>query len=187
MHTLVILVTILESLFSVLSEKTLTTDFSVTMGAEQAQPMTYNGTLTMQGEKFLVSVLGTEAAYDGKTLYSYQEDMDELTLSHPTATELQQANPFLFADAMRDACNSTERISKDEKSCIITLVPKVKEAQTEISKITLIVDKQTLLPSQIEVKEGKKTTTLRARNPHWTTDKQVWTINKPNAFINDLR
>lgn len=182
MHTLVILLTVLESLFMSLSEKTLTTDFSVTMGAEQSQPMTYNGTIRMQGECFAVNMLDIESAYDGKTLYAYQADIDELSLSYPTAEELQQANPFLFARAMQDACNATERELKDGTS-VITLTPK--EQGSGISRITLKVKDG--LPLSIEVREGTKTTTLRAKNPQWTTDKQVWTIDKPNAYINDLR
>lgn len=187
MHTLVILLTVLESLFTALTEKTFTTDFSVTVGAEQAQPMTYNGSLTMQGERFCVNVFGTEVAYDGKTLYTYQPDVDELTLSYPDPVELQQANPFLFARAMSDACNSTESDSKDGKSTIITMIPRAKEAQTEISKIIIRIEKASLLPQSIEIKEGTKTTTLRARNPQWTLAPQSWTITKENAYINDLR
>lgn len=187
MHTLVILLTVLESLFTTLSERTLKTDFSVTMGAEQSQPMTYNGELTMHGECFRADVLGIEAAYDGKTFYAYQEDIDELTLSYPTRQELLEANPFLFASAMRDACNITEHDSKDSKICLITMTPKVKEAQSQISRITLRVEKATLLPQSIEIKEGTKTTTLRARNPHWTTAPSSWILDKPGAYINDLR
>ncbi len=190
MKLLLITLTVLESLFSTLEQHTLVTDFSVTMGAQQAQPMTYNGSIRMQGECFAVNVLDVESAYDGKTLYVYQPDIDELSLSNPTDEELQQANPFLFAKAMRDACNITEREGKDGVT-IITLTPKVK---AEISRITLRVKtasqtagKNLILPLSIEVREGTKTTTLKAKNPQWTTDKQVWTISKPGTYLNDLR
>lgn len=187
MHTLVILLTVLESLFTALTEKTFTTDFSVTIGAEASQPMTYNGSLAMHGEKFSVSILDTESAYDGKTLYTYQEDMNEITLSYPDPVELQQANPFLFASAMRDACNIAEHDSKDGKTCLITMTPKVKDAKANISKINIRVNKSTLLPESIEIKEGVKTTTLRAKNPQWTSAPQSWKLDKPGAYINDLR
>lgn len=187
MHTLAILLTVLESLFAALAEKTLTTDFSVTVGAEQAQPMTYNGSLAMQGECFRVEVLGTEAAYDGKTLYTYQQDADELSLSYPDPIELQQATPFLFARAMQNACSVTEQDTKDAATCLITMTPKAKQAQSEISKILIRVDKSTLLPSTIEVHENRKTTILRAKNPQWTTAPQSWTLDKPGVYINDLR
>lgn len=181
MHTLVILLTVLESLFTALTEKTFTTDFSVTMGAEQSQPMTYNGTLTMQGECFRVNMMDIEAAYDGRTMYMFQEATNELMLSNPTPQELAEANPFIFAREMREACNVTEREAKDGTT-IITLTPKVK---SDISRITLTIKDN--LPRSIEIHEGTKTTTLRAKNPQWTTNKQVWTIDKPDAFINDLR
>ena len=44
-----------------------------------------------------------------------------------------------------------------------------------------------MLPSSIEIKEGKQLTTLRLTNPTYTTDIPSFTITKPDAFLNDLR
>ena len=79
MKLLIITLTILQSLFSTLEQKTLQSDFSITITQEQTQPMTYAGTLAMRDQKFALEFFGIEAAYDGQTLYMYNEDAEELT------------------------------------------------------------------------------------------------------------
>lgn len=185
MKLLLIILTVLESLFAALSNKTLTSEFSVTMGAEQSQPMTYSGDITMQGEQFRVTMFEMEAAFDGKTFYLYQPDQDELTLSYPTERELQETNPLLFARALKDACNTKEQDSKDGKITTITLTPK--EQGSGVNRITLKVEKSSLLLQSIELREAGKTTTLKTKNPAWTSAPATWTIEKEGAYVNDLR
>ena len=80
MKLLVIILTVLQSLLTTLEQKTLETDFTLT-SAQSAMgndmPMSYEGSLRMQGKQFLLNMLSMEAAYDGKTLYMYTEDVDE--------------------------------------------------------------------------------------------------------------
>ena len=62
MKLLIITLTILQSLFSTLEQKTLQSDFSITITQEQTQPMTYAGTLAMRDQKFALEFIGIEAA-----------------------------------------------------------------------------------------------------------------------------
>ena len=100
MKLLLIILTVLQSLLSTLEQKTLVSDFSISIVEQQSQPMTYAGDLTMHGKQFALNMLSIEAAYDGKTLYMYNDDMEELSLSIPTEDELMQTNPFLYAKAL---------------------------------------------------------------------------------------
>ena len=183
---LLILLTILSSFLANLEQKTLQTDFNVTVSANAANPLNYPGTITVSGEQFLLSMFGLEAAYDGKTMYMYNPDTDELTLSNPNYQELVESNPFLFATTMVDACNITERTSSNGQETVITLTPKDQSAG--INRFTLHVRNADLMPLQLEIKEGQKSTILKLKNPQFVTDKPKFIIEpEVTTFVNDLR
>lgn len=184
MKLLIITLTILQSLFSTLEQKTLQSDFSITITQEQTQPMTYAGTLAMRDQKFALEFIGIEAAYDGQTLYMYSEDTEELTLSTPAEEELIQTNPFLYARALLPLCEYAEKAVGDKTQ--ITLTPR--DQSLGINKFVLRLVTTTLLPVSAEIYESDgKVTTLRLNNPEYKTECPKFSIEKPEAFINDLR
>ena len=184
MKLLIITLTILQSLFSTLEQKTLQSDFSITITQEQTQPMTYAGTLAMRDQKFALEFIGIEAAYDGQTLYMYSEDTEVLTLSTPTEEELIQTNPFLYARALLPLCEYAEKAVGDKTQ--ITLTPR--DQSLGINKFVLRLVTTTLLPVAAEIHESDgKVTTLRLNNPEYKNECPKFSIEKPEAFINDLR
>lgn len=184
MKLLIITLTILQSLFSTLEQKTLQSGFSITITQEQTQPMTYAGTLAMRDQKFALEFIGIEAAYDGQTLYMYSEDTEELTLSTPTEEELIQTNPFLYARALLPLCEYAEKTVGDKTQ--ITLTPR--DQSLGINKFVLRLVTTTLLPVSAEIHESDgKVTTLRLNNPEYKNECPKFSIEKPEAFINDLR
>ena len=184
MKLLIITLTILQSLFSTLEQKTLQSDFSITITQEQTQPMTYAGTLAMRDQKFELEFIGIEAAYDGQTLYMYSEDTEELTLSTPMEEELIQTNPFLYARALLPLCEYAEKAVGDKTQ--ITLTPR--DQSLGINKFVLRLVTTTLLPVAAEIHESDgKVTTLRLNNPEYKNECPKFSIEKPEAFINDLR
>ena len=184
MKLLIITLTILQSLFSTLEQKTLQSDFSITITQEQTQPMTYAGTLAMRDQKFALEFIGIEAAYDGQTLHMYSEDTEELTLSTPTEEELIQTNPFLYARALLPLCEYAEKAVGDKTQ--ITLTPR--DQSLGINKFVLRLVTTTLLPVAAEIHESDgKVTTLRLNNPEYKNECPKFSIEKPEAFINDLR
>ena len=184
MTKLLIILSVLSSFLTNLETKTLQSDFTVTVAEEVSSPMNYPGSLTMQGSKFLLSMFSIQAAYDGKTLYMYTPDIDELTLTEPTEQELLEANPFLYANALVDACNVTERASGEQT--IITLTPK--DQSIGINRFVLKIRTSDLMPLQLEIKEGKKITTLKLKTPKFVTTPQSYKIDpEESTYVNDLR
>ena len=176
----------LPALLSSLEDKTLRSDFTLTVTDDQSQPMTYPGTLTMHGRQFLLSMWSIESAFDGQTLYMYSEDSEELTLSTPTEEELLQTNPFLYAKALVPVCRVDEKPLSGKGQTLITLTPN--DLSAGIARFVLKVETATLLPLSIELRETTgRTTSLRLTNPAYITDPQSFTIEKPDAFLNDLR
>ena len=191
MKLLIITLTILQSLFSTLEQKTLQSDFTITISQSPISntpspnsPITYTGTLAMRDEKFALEFFGIEAAYDGETLYMYSEDTEELTLSTPTEEELVQTNPFLYARALLPLCEYAERVLGDKTQ--ITLTPR--DQSLGINKFVLRLVTSSLLPVSAEIYESDgKVTTLRLNTPEYKDECPSFTIEKPEAFINDLR
>lgn len=180
---LLILLTALSSLLTNLETKTLQSDISLTIQAEGQAALTSPGKCVMQGRKFRGTVRGYEVAYDGSTLYFYDPDANELTLSHPTAEELLSTNPLLFARSMAQVSTVKETVNKDGTITTITLVPKGTPA--EQMKITLKIKGD--MPLSVELKEPHATTSLRLKNPQYITSTPDFHFTKSGAFINDLR
>lgn len=186
MTLLSVILTVLSTFLSNLETKTLQSDFTITVAEEINAPMNYPGTLTMTGPCFRLEMFSVDAAYDGKTLYMYSPETDELTLSNPTEQELLEANPFLYAKALVNVCNITERATADGKQTIITLTPK--DQSIGINRFVLRVRNSDLMPMQIEIKEGKKSSILKMKNPKFITTKPVYTITPDkDTYVNDMR
>ncbi len=180
-----LLITILETLFSTLSQKTLQTDFVVSVTQDIAQPLNVPGSATMHGNNFHLSLSELEVAYDGQTLYMYQADVNELTLSTPTEEELLDVNPLAFAQALVDNSNVTERPSKDGASVYVTLTPKVQN--TGLQRVVLKLRRQDAMPLSMEIKEDKQNSTVTLKNPQFINSTPPFVIHKEGAYINDLR
>ena len=188
MKTLLFILTVLASFLSNLETKTLSSEFTVTVSEEVNAPLNYPGELTMHGRCFLLDMFNIEAAYDGKTMYMYNPDIDELTLTNPTEQELVEANPFLYAKALVDVCNVTERTMTNNQSPItlITLTPK--DQSIGINRFVLKVRNSDLVPLSIEIKEGKKTTLLKMTDPKFIQQQPKYEIQPDkNTFVSDMR
>jgi len=182
----ILLLSILQSLFALLGQKTMTTDFTITVQQNASQPVSYTGSLTMHGEQFMLEAFGTQASFDGTTLYMYNEDANELTLSTPTRDELYQANPLLFAQAMADACEISEQTKQN--MTVITFTPKERVAIDRITMKVKYTEKTAeYTPTTITLKEGLQTTTVHFRNLRYSDELRDYVLKPDGAFINDVR
>ena len=180
------ILTVLSSFLANLETKTLQSDFTVTVAEEVNAPMNYPGSITMSGNCFRLAMFGIDAAYDGKTMYMYSGDTDELTLSNPTEQELVETNPFLYAKALVGVCHTTERATSDGKQTIVTLTPK--DQKIGINRFVLRVRNSDLMPLSVEIKEGKKTSTLKMKEPKFINTKGIYVIKaEAGTYINDMR
>lgn len=187
MKLLFIICSILSAFFTNLENKTLQSDYVVTVDEGQKGMAHYPGSITMHGRQFLLSMSGTTSAFDGKTMYSYSEETEELTLTEPTEEELIEAIPLLFAKAVADVCTVTEKTNKDGTQTTITLVPEDSK-DVGVDRFILKVRNSDLMPQQIEVREGQRTTILKLNNPKFVSKTPEFTIEpEETTFVNDLR
>lgn len=188
MKLLLIILSVLSSFLTNLETKTLQSAFTVTVAEEVNAPMNYPGEIIMQGNKFRLEMFAIEAAYDGKTMYMYSGETDELTLTNPTEQELVGANPLLYAKALVPVCNRTERATQDGSQTIITLTPK--DQSIGINRFVLKIRNSDLMPLSVEIKEGKKTSTLKFKEPKFvnTTPEYIFVLTpSKNTYLNDMR
>jgi len=184
MCAILTILAILSSFLTNLETKTLQSAFTVTVAEEVNTPMNFPGSLTMHGQLFRLEMFNIEAAYDGKTLYMYAPETDELTLTNPTDAELTEANPLLYAKALVPVCNVVERESGEQT--IVTLTPK--DQSIGINRFVLKVRTADLMPLSVEIKEGKKTSTLKLKEPKFVDTKQEYVLKaEKDTYINDMR
>ena len=178
---------LLRQFLQKLEAKTLCSAFTLTVSDDAASPITYNGKVKMRGERFCLSMLGNEGAYDGKTYYLYSEDTDELTLTTPTQAELMEANPLLFARELQRQSVAKFGSSGKRKDCyVVELIPN--NLAAGIQKFVITIQKSTLLPLEVVVKErGAASTVLRFVDAVYEDQVPSFVITKPGAFVNDLR
>ena len=187
MSPLLTILTILSSFLTNLETKTLQSDFTITVAEEVNAPMNYPGELSMHGPCFKVKMFNIEAAYDGKTMYMYSPETDELTLTNPTEQELLESNPLLYAKALVPVCNIVERTSQDGSQTIVTLTPK--DQSIGINRFVLKIRNSDLMPLSVEIKEGKKTSTLKMKEPKFVQGiKEAYVITpEKDTYVNDMR
>ncbi|MCQ2341945.1 MAG: outer membrane lipoprotein carrier protein LolA [Paludibacteraceae bacterium] len=178
-----VLLTALSTLLSNLATKTLQSDISLTMQEKGQVALTSPGKVTMQGQKFIGSARGYEVAYDGSTMYMYDPDANELTLSHPIQEDLVMSNPLLFAQSIAQVSTARETVSKDGLVTTVTLVPK--GTPQEMMKVVLKIKNG--LPIFVEVQEPQYTVSLRLKNPQYVSTAPSFVVKKDGAYINDIR
>lgn len=181
-----LLLSVLTSFLLSLEQNVLSSECVLSISSEESQPFSYPGSVVLEGDKFFLSMLDIEAAYDGSTLYVYSEDTEELTLSNPTEEELMQTNPLHFAKALAEVSRVEEKILATGNR-VVTLYPN--DLSAGIVRVTLTIDKEGKLPVSIEIKEADKTSRLTFLEPSLSSapSANIYQLNKPNAFLNDLR
>ncbi|MBQ7686433.1 MAG: cell envelope biogenesis protein LolA [Bacteroidaceae bacterium] len=59
---------------------------------------TDTGTILLQGSKFYTQLSNTTTWFDGKTMWSYVKDNEEVNVTEPKSAQLAKMNPYAFID-----------------------------------------------------------------------------------------
>ena len=114
---------------------------------------TTNGHIYVQGNKFKISSDALTTWFDGKTQWTLLTGSDEVNVSTPTPAELQQVNPYSFINIYKQGY--TLKLAPTNyrgKACHeVRLV--AQNTAEPIQLLILVIDKQTLLPQSIRLKD----------------------------------
>lgn len=172
-----------KTLSTIRNAPSITSSMSVTSSGK-----TMNGSMTLSGDRFAFSSQEMCTWFDGKTLWSYSGNTNEVTLTEPTDEELQEVNPFAYIKAARIGFNH-KLISQNTAVNVVELTPK---AKSDVKKIVVTINKSSNLPSKIAVTStsGDLVITLTATKIGKGLSDDTFRFKKanfPNAVIVDLR
>ncbi|MBQ4277782.1 MAG: cell envelope biogenesis protein LolA [Bacteroidaceae bacterium] len=71
--------------------QSITAEFELSTGGGRDK-----GTIILQGQKFRTTTSGNTIWFDGKTMWTYVHDNEEVNVTEPTAAQVARINPYSF-------------------------------------------------------------------------------------------
>ena len=119
---------------------------------KNAISQSFEGSLLMKNDKFLLKMPDMTVWFDGKTQWSYMLQNKEVSLSTPSNDELRYLNPLIILRDYKKDFNVSfigESTSSNAKSAYdIMLIPKKKD---DIEKLEMQIEKNNSLPVKLVV------------------------------------
>lgn len=166
--------------------------YSLQNSSENINQVT-RGDVTMEGEKYLLNVLGITRIFDGKTLYTINPEDEEVTISSENTEDENSVSPSKMLSFYKEGYTYTMDIIQDvmgRKIQYIKLNPI--DTNSEIKEILLGIDAKTKhIYNLIEIgKNGTRTTlTVNSFKTNEPISKSLFKFDKSkykNYYINKL-
>lgn len=155
---------------------------------------TYNGTAFLKANKFKIEIPDAITWFDGRTQWVYMKENEEVNISNPDNSELQNISPSYILNTYKNGYKLTykgEKVSGNKTLVEIELTPF--KQNSDIRKIIIGIDKSTNIFSSIIITD-KSGMTNNLKITNLTTgvnlSEEIFKFNKanyPNAEIIDLR
>ena len=114
------------------------------------------GTIALKGEKFHMKSDASTMWFDGKTLWTYMANNEEVNISRPTKQQLQTLNPYTFINLYKKGYSQTMTSSATEYIVHLTAT----DPQHRIREAFITVDKASYAPKTIKMLVEQKWTTF---------------------------
>lgn len=155
---------------------------------------TSEGEFLIKGDKYFINILGAETYYDGKNLYSYIKDIQEVTIQKPDMNDegfLKPSNLFTIYQKGYDYKYVGKEIEQGKNLYIIDLFPKKKDTNYKklILKIEVKTNKLVAMKSigkqgdDVEIKILEMKENLPLADSKFTFD----TTKNPEVEVIDMR
>ena len=156
---------------------------------ENGNSSSHVGCIIIQGNKYVNYFNGTTIWFNGKTMWTLVEDNEEVTITEPSSSDINNSNPYNFIYSYKSKFN-TQLINSSGNTYIIQLTPK--HSNNEFNKMIVTVSKGTYQPIKLVLYTNKSTIsigiqTYESIRPY---NSNTFSFNKrkyPNVDINDLR
>lgn len=107
-----------------------------------------SGEITLSGNSFKLIYPGFEILFNGKTQWTYDESLAEVSVTEPTPGELAELNPFIIVSSLRTAFTSVP-VSTTARSTTVKFIPARKSDGLESMLVTF--DNLSSWPSTIKI------------------------------------
>jgi len=147
------------------------------------------GYIKLSGSKFCCSMGGNMTWFDGKTMWHYVRENDEVNITTPTSAEVSRMNPYAFLSLYKKGYD-VKLTKSTSTEHYITLTGKNKSAA--YVQIDVRINKSSYQPTYVKMKTSKRTTEITVNSflKKQNYSDASFRFNKkdyPNAEIVDLR
>lgn len=118
-------------------------DFLLHEGEKNAK-----GNIIIKGDKYFLSVEGIKIWFDGKTMWTYVLNNEEVNITSPTEEEIKKSSPFSFLYMYNEGYDLKMGVSKGDYNEIIMTRTLSSRA---FSKIIIRINKRTYDPMFIQI------------------------------------
>ncbi|MEN9443801.1 MAG: hypothetical protein RIS47_691 [Bacteroidota bacterium] len=184
-----------EAAVKIQSYQTINADFSFVLQNKKANiNETQQGTVTLKGTKFRLDLGKTTQMFDGKTLWTWLKEQQEVHVSEPNFEQEGNVNPLNIVDSYQENFKYIYVGDLNEggkKLGIIELVPK--SLKKPFSKIKILIDKNTkLIQSSTTIYKNANWYVINIKNYQFNKPAadQNFTFNEkanPDVEVVDLR
>lgn len=150
---------------------------------------TDTGTILLQGSKFYTQLSNTTTWFDGKTMWSYVKDNEEVNVTEPKSAQLAKMNPYAFIDMYKKGYDVSFGVNtKAYYEVVLTST----NSKNSIQKAIVRIDRFSYQPKYIMMGGSKAEIEIKVTS-YKKGKKQAdstFRFNKskyPNAEIIDLR
>lgn len=163
----------------------VTIGYTVAVGGDSEK-----GTITLQGQKFRNQLSNMTIWFDGKTMWSYNKENEEVNVTTPSATQIAKMNPYSFLSIYKKGYKiAFGKNTRQYYEIILT----AQDAKASIQKITVHVNStnyQPLYVSMVQQKTGEMAITINSYKKGSKQADSAYQFSKkkyPNAEVIDLR
>lgn len=153
-----------------------------------AEGNTTSGNIRMLGKKFCCSVDGLTTWFDGKTMWTYVKQNEEVNVTTPSASEVAQMNPYMLLSLYKKGYKASMGKSTNVYHEIVLTG---ENSGAAFKKIVVRINKQSLRPMYAYMEKGKSSTTITVtsyKNEKLADSTFVFNKKKyPDVDIIDLR
>ena len=118
------------------------------------------GTILIKGKKFHTTTHKAIVWSDGKTMWTYMKDNEEVNVSNPSEAQLQAINPYNFINLYKSGYTST--LNSTGNAYVVHLTSTAKDQK--IKELFITIDKQSYHPTKVKLLQGKSWTEFDISN-----------------------
>lgn len=162
--------------------------------AQSGQSQTVNGTLKTRDKRFVLSTSFATMNFDGKILYIYQPDVNEITISQPAESEVSDIDPTQIISTYNQGYQiPAPEYSQENGKNIATINLYPEDRSEDYFKLSIKIDTQNYTPIQISThgKNGMVNTidiiSIKTNQNYSEKDLSFDLKKYPKAQIIDIR
>lgn len=152
-----------------------------------------NTAISLEGDKFFLETSGVKTWFDGTTQWTYLEENQEVSVTNPTAEELQQINPYALLNSYQNGYDLL-LVTNSQAKMFYEIRLTAQTEEQPLQRITLMLNKKTLHPIRIKMKPQGMAEEMDVVVTEYHTKKQFTdgyfqfnAANYPQVEVIDLR